>query len=124
MINDKFARVAGAIVLTALMTGCSSPNATMNSQAGESGAEESICTTHANLVTQYENLIGFDGKFFAATHADIFGTKDTMRAVGEPEPEANQYLLKKRIEFVANSAFAEQCFSSSLRQAMLDYVNN
>lgn len=124
MINDKFIRVAGAVILTFLMAGCSSPNATINNQAGESGAEESICTTHANFVTQYENLVGFDGKFFAGTHLDIFGTTDTMRAVGEPEPEANQYLLKKRIEFVAKSAFAEQCFSSSLRQAMLDYVNN
>jgi hypothetical protein len=111
------------VIATTLLTGCASSSTGPNaSKDGDSSSGESLCTKHASFIDMYEGLIGADGRFFPAHHGSIFGTTDTMLEVGEPEP-APPFTLQSRIEFVANSSFAQQCFSSSLRQAMIDYVN-
>lgn len=116
MKKSTLATLCATLVMGSVLTGCASP------VGSSSTSEESLCTKHADFIKMYENLVGLDGKFYVSNHAWIFGTTDTMREVGEPEPEES-YVLDKRIEFVANSSFAQQCFSSSLRQAMIDYVN-
>lgn len=123
MSKFKVSAITATIIFTSILTGCSSnTSVSSGSQGGSSSTEESICTKHAAFIDQYESLVGYAG-FFASSHLDIWGTNDTMREVGEPEPWEFQPLLKKRVEFVAYSSFAQQCFSAELRQAMLEYVN-
>lgn len=120
MTKSKLGHIVTVAVISAFLAGCGpTGNGVLN---GQDDSGDSICTQHASLIRQYEGLVGYAG-FFPRTHLDIWGTYDVMQAVGEPEPDEIQGLLKKRVEFVAYSSFAQQCFSSDLRQAMLEYVN-
>ena len=104
-----------SVMAISLLASCASPQGTSN-------GEESPCTKYAGLVNQYEKLIDYNGDF-VPTFIGILGTHDDMREMGEPLPKRDYWTLPDTVEYVANSSFGQQCMSSSLRLAILDYVD-
>jgi hypothetical protein len=117
--------VKGLVIVistTAFLTGCAAAAPSAVDAPNEDTSEVSNCTKFADFIRDNENAISIvtgeykKPMFFGPASIQV------MDKVGEPMPDP-MMIDHKKVEFVANSMFAQECMSSSIRQAMLDYAN-
>jgi hypothetical protein len=120
--------VKGIVIVistTAFLTGCAAAAPSAVDVPNEDTSEVSNCTKFADFIQDSEDVVAMTalvGGSYAPPISMRLQASYVMEQVGEPMPASVSSIFDK-LEFVANSQFAQECMSSALRQELLSYGN-